>query len=163
MRWTGSGTRFAKKSLTTCGRGRHRSAQRKVLKNQTKLSRRRLLAHVSVIAATMAPVATIALGGLSPGNADLSGADPIFAVIAEHKAAIETWIALDDKAKSDEVLDYEGAVFKTLFTTVPTTVAGVAAWLQHLGSPEHSGRNSVDATIGHHYDVEIHGGRTRHP
>jgi hypothetical protein len=125
------------------------------VKNQTKLSRRRLLAHVSVIAATMAPVATIALGGLSPGNAALSGADPIFAVIAEHKAAIETWIALDDKAKSDEVLDYEGAVFKTLFTTVPTTVAGVAAWLQHLGSPEHFGRNSIVATIGQHYDVEF--------
>jgi hypothetical protein len=63
--------------------------------------------------------------------------------------------ALDDKAKSDEVLDYEGAVFKTLFTTVPTTVAGVAAWLQHLGSPEHSGRNSIVATIGQHYDVEF--------
>jgi hypothetical protein len=123
------------------------------VKNQTKLSRRRLLAHVSVIAATMAPVATIALGGLSSGNTALSGADPIFAVIAEHKAAVETWIAPDDKAKSDEALDYEGAVFKTLFTTVPTTVAGVAAWLQHLGSPEHSGRDSIGATIGPHYDV----------
>src|SRR5713226_750624 len=105
MRWTGSGTRFAKKTLTTRRRGRHRSAQRKVVNNQTKLSRRRLLAHVSVIAAAMVPVATIALGGLSPGNAS---ADPIFAVIAEHKAAVEAWIALDDKAKNGEVLDYEG-------------------------------------------------------
>src|SRR5258708_37936639 len=154
MRWTGSGTRFAKKSLTTCRRGRHRSAQRKVVKNQTKLSRRRLLAHVSVIAATMAPVARIALGGLSPGNAALSGADPIFAVIAEHKAAIETWIALDDKAKSDDVLDYEGAVFKTLFTTVPTTVAGVAAWLPHLGSPGHFGWDRIARPIGQNHHVE---------
>src|SRR5258708_25424135 len=147
MRWTGSGTRFAKKSLTTCRRGRHGTAQRKVVKTQTKLSRRRFLAHVSVIAATMAPVATIALGGLSPGNAALSGADPIFAVIAEHKAAIETWIALDDKAKSDEVLDYEGAVFKTLFTTVPTTVAAVAALFEPPGTPEDFRENNIVPTI----------------
>jgi len=125
------------------------------VKDQTKLSRRRLLAHISVIAATMAPVATIALGGLSPGNAALSSADPIFAVIAEHKAAVEACIALDDEAKSEEALDYEGAIFKTLFTTVPTTVTGVAAWLQHLGSPEHSGRESIVATVGQHYDVEF--------
>ena len=125
------------------------------MNNQTKLSRKRLLAHVSVIAAAMVPVATIALGGLSPGNAALSSADPIFAVITEHKAAVEAWTALDDKAKNDEALDYEGAVFKTLFTTVPTTVAGVAAWLQHFGSPEDSGRDSIVATIGQHYDVEF--------
>jgi len=125
------------------------------VKNQTKLSRRRLLAHVSVIAATMAPVATIALGGLPAGDAALASADPIFAVIAEHKAAVETCIAPDDEAKSEEALDYEGAVFKTLFTTVPTTVAGVTAWLQHLASPEHPGGDSVVATIGHYYDVEF--------
>ncbi len=125
------------------------------MENQTNLSRGRLLAHVSVIAATMAPVATIALGGLPAGNAALFGADPIFAVIVEHKAAVEACIALDDEAKSEEALDYEGAVFKTLFTTVPTTVAGVAAWLQHLGSPEHYGRDSIGATIGQNYDVEF--------
>src|SRR5258708_16174087 len=109
MRWTGSGTRFAKKSLTTCRRGRHRSAQRKVVKNQTKLSRRRLLAHISVIAATMAPVATIALGGLSPGNAALSSADPIFAVLPDPKPAVAARIALYDKPKSAQALEYEGA------------------------------------------------------
>jgi len=125
------------------------------VENQTNLSRGRLLAHVSVIAATMAPVATIALGGLPAGNAALFGADPIFAVIVEHKAAVEACIALDDEAKSEEALDYEGAIFKTLFTTVPTTVTGVAAWLQHLGSPEHSGRESIVATVGQHYDVEF--------
>jgi hypothetical protein len=27
--------------------------------------------------------------------------------------------------------------------------------LQHLGSPEHSGRNSIVAKIGQHYDVEF--------
>jgi hypothetical protein len=125
------------------------------VKNQIKLSRRRLLAHVSVVAAAMAPVATVALGGLPAGDATLANADPIFAVIAEHKAAVEECIGLDDQAKSEEALDYEGAVFKTLFTTVPTTVAGVAAWLQHFGSPEHSGRNSIVAMIGQHYDVEF--------
>jgi hypothetical protein len=125
------------------------------VKNQTKLSRRRLLAHVSVVAATMGPVATIALGGLPAGDAALAGAEPIFAVIAEHKVAVEACIALDDEAKSEEALDYEGAVFKTLFSTVPTTVTGVAAWLQHLGSPEHSERDSSVAMIGQHYDVEF--------
>jgi hypothetical protein len=125
------------------------------VKNQTKLSRRGLLAHVSVVAATMAPVATIALGGLPAGDAALSGADPIFAVIAEHKAAVEACIAPDAEAKSEEALDYEGAAFKTLFTTVPTTVAGVAAWLQHLASSGHPGGHSIVATIGQYYDVEF--------
>ena len=73
------------------------------MKDQTKLSRRRLLAHVSVVAAAMAPVATIALGGLTAGDAALANADPIFAAIAEHKAAVETCIAPDDEAKSEKL------------------------------------------------------------
>jgi hypothetical protein len=117
--------------------------------------------HVSVIAAAMVPLATIALGDLPASDIPLSGPDPIFAVIAEHKAAVEACIALDDEAESKVPLDYEGPVFRILFTTAPTTVAGVAAWLQHLASPEHPGGHSIVATTGEHYDAEFQGVVTR--
>jgi hypothetical protein len=132
----------------------------KFVKSPTKLSRKRLLTHVSVIAAAMAPLATIALGDLPASHIPLSGPDPIFAVIAEHKAAVEACIALDG-AESKVPLNHERAVFKILFTTAPTTVAGVAAWLQHLASPEHPGGHSIVATSGEHYDAEFQGVVTR--
>jgi hypothetical protein len=108
-------------------------------------------------AAAMAPLATIALGDLPASEIPC----PIFAVIAEHKAAVEACIALDDEAESKVPLDYEGAVFRILFTTAPTTVAGVAGWLQHLASPEHPGGHGIVATTGQHYDAEFQGVVTR--
>jgi hypothetical protein len=109
------------------------------VKSPTKLSRKRLLAHVSVIAAAMAPLATIALGDLPASDIPLSGPDPIFAVIAEHKAAVEACIALDDGAESKGPPEYEGAVFRILFTTAPTTVV-----LSGLCRPRKSVRGRIE-------------------
>jgi hypothetical protein len=40
-------------------------------------------------------------------------------------------------------------------------VAGVAAWLRHLASPEHPAGHTIVATTGEHYDAEFQGVVTR--
>jgi hypothetical protein len=59
--------------------------------------------------------------------------DPIFAVIAEHRAAVEAHMrALYDE---DRPLDTDDALWEVL-TTQPTTLPGVAALLHHVGQLE---------------------------
>jgi hypothetical protein len=97
------------------------------------------------MAAVMAPAATTPLGRL-PAD------DPIFAVIAEHKAAINAWVSINDDEASGKALEHERDVFHRLFRTVPTTTAGVAAWLTYLASPEHPGGDSILVTIREYGD-----------
>jgi hypothetical protein len=78
--------------------------------------------------------------------------DPIFTVIAEHKAAIDAWVDGAD----DDALDRQEERFDRLFTVAPTTVAGVAAWLTHLAEPEHAGGKPIVASIGEYYDAAFH-------
>lgn len=80
--------------------------------------------------------------------------DPIFAVIAEHKAATDAWV--DGSDDDDKALDRQEERFDRLFTVTPTTVAGVAAWLTHLAEPEHPGGKSIVASIGEYYDADFH-------
>ena len=108
-----------------------------------KTTRRSILAAVPAIAAVMVPASATAPSGLPAGAAD----DPIFAAIAEHKAAIEAWVSVEDDEASGEALDHERDVFERLFRTVPTTTAGVAALLTYLASPEHPGGESILVTI----------------
>ena len=84
--------------------------------------------------------------------------DPIFAVIAEHKAAIDAWVdgANDDDEANTKALDRQEETFDRLFMVAPTTVAGVAAWLTHLAEPEHPGGKSIVASIGEYYDTDFH-------
>jgi hypothetical protein len=84
--------------------------------------------------------------------------DPIFAVIAEHKAAIEAWAddVDDDDEANTKALDRQEETFDRLFMVAPTTVAGVAAWLTHLAEPEHPGGRSIVASIGEYYDTDFH-------
>jgi hypothetical protein len=84
--------------------------------------------------------------------------DPIFAVIAEHKAAIDAWVdgADDDDEANTKALDCQEETFDRLFMVAPTTVAGVAAWLTHLAEPEHPGGRSIVAGIGEYYDTDFH-------
>jgi hypothetical protein len=100
----------------------------------TKLSRRSALVGLSLAAAP----ATVA------SACALSEADPVFAVIAEHRAAQE---ALDAAGKVPEA-EYDEAIYDRadrraiaaelpLFTTAPTTIAGVAALLGYVGSDAH--------------------------
>ena len=84
--------------------------------------------------------------------------DPIFAVIAEHKAAIDAWVdgADDNDEANTKALDRQEETFDRLFMVAPTTVAGVAAWLTHLAAPEHPGGRSIVASIGEYYDTDFH-------
>jgi hypothetical protein len=83
--------------------------------------------------------------------------DPIFAVIADHKAAIGAWVdGADDDEASTKAFDRQEEAFDRLFTVAPTTVAGVAAWLTHVAEPEHPGGRSIIASIGEYYDTDFH-------
>jgi len=120
--------------------------------NTTKLSRRSALAGLSLAAATTvaagAVANTIAVLGVGP-------ADPIFSVIENYKRALvsrkialeATWdggnpafeglpsdapACLEAEDVHDEALDREWEAFDALFTTSPTTIAGVAALLELL-------------------------------
>jgi hypothetical protein len=71
--------------------------------------------------------------------------DPIFAVIAEHREAQEACAVayeandLDDDEDPNKLaaLEKAGAVELPLFTTLPTSVAGVVALLEYVHSPCH--------------------------
>jgi hypothetical protein len=83
-----------------------------------------------------------------------AGDDPIFVVIAEHKAAHAARVQAmrplfpngqdidPDNPEYAAAEDREEKALKALFTTAPTTAAGVATWLKHLGTREIEGKNS---------------------
>jgi hypothetical protein len=103
-----------------------------------RTSRRSLLASV--------PAAALAAGGiantLAIARAELPGVDPIFAVIAEHRAAnvaVASAFGREDREDDEDEIT-RGAQNRAsnaevaLFTTAPTTVAGAAALLAYLGA-----------------------------
>jgi hypothetical protein len=123
--------------------------------NTTILSRRAALTGLAGATAAGAVVsaaaATGALGGTYP---DLA-ADPIFAAIEEYKIAVAartaalraTWdgdnpalaglpkdapACIAAERVHDEAFDREWELFGALFTTTPTTIAGIAALLDEL-------------------------------
>jgi hypothetical protein len=101
-----------------------------------KASRRALLMGLAAAATPMTSALANALSE-SPG-----AADPIFAVIAEHRAAdvgvIAAYAREDRTSDDDEITDAaqerDGDALGDLFTTTPTTVAGAAALLEYLGT-----------------------------
>jgi hypothetical protein len=121
--------------------------------NSTILSRRAALARLSVAAGAVAlPAAASAVGGT---HHDAMAADPIFAAIEEYKIAVAersaalsaTWdgdnpalaglpkdapACIAAEHAHDEAFKREWDAFDALFTTTPTTVAGVAALLEQL-------------------------------
>jgi hypothetical protein len=101
-----------------------------MMKTDTNLSRRRLLARIPAVVATMAPAAASALSGLPTGD------DPIFAAIEEHKRLNMLFGASFDgsQEETDEAGDAETAAFWELFETEPTTVAGLIVLFEYLGS-----------------------------
>jgi hypothetical protein len=112
------------------------------MKTDATLSRRRLLASVPAMAAAAMPGAATALGGLHTSY------DPIFAVIAEYRAAVTARIAALDQwgeagepycgplyDASDAGCRHEHDVMAKLFETFPTTSAGAAALFERLAEP----------------------------
>jgi hypothetical protein len=109
----------------------------------TKLSRRSALAGLSVTAA--AGVAALPVGAAAIA---LAGADPIFALLAEHQATMKVYFAAAAisgnlsydspewkaaEAVTQSAIEREHAAIHALFTAQPTTLAGVAALLAHVG------------------------------
>jgi hypothetical protein len=113
--------------------------------NTTHTTRRAVLAGVPLAAATLTPAVAAALSGLATSGAD---PDPIFAAIAEHRAACRAWqeASRKDGAEgrynkvtedaSNGAMAHEGEVLTVLLACQPTTLAGVAALLEHLNQPE---------------------------
>jgi hypothetical protein len=91
-----------------------------------------------------APAAAVAMAG---GAAVASAVpDPIFAVIADYKAAgdaLDAAIRRDNAAAEEEAFDAERDAFGELFETMPTTIGGVAALLVVLGTSRFGDRMSV--------------------
>jgi hypothetical protein len=88
------------------------------------------MAGLSAAAALMPPDAASALDGQV-------AEDPIFAILAAYKGALAERIAYLDsdhieEAHAADLSDREFEAFHKLFTTAPTTVAGLAALIEQL-------------------------------
>jgi hypothetical protein len=110
-------------------------------------SRRALLMGLAVAATPMAPALANALSQPAP-----AAADPIFDVISRHWDAQETLDAacrandLDMEEDPPKQAAYDRAIAAELplFTTAPTTIAGVAALLKYMGSDVHPSLQDED-------------------
>jgi hypothetical protein len=98
----------------------------------TTTTRRAVLAAAPAVAA-----GTLAAGAVAVAVTRATEVDPIFAVIRAHQADLEAMVHACDSGRGDE------ADFVTpdrwllqVLTTQPTTIAGVAALLAHVGQPE---------------------------
>jgi hypothetical protein len=116
----------------------------------TKASRGAILTAAPAAAAGVLLAGT-AVNTVAIGMAKAGEVDPIFAVIAEHQAALEAYLAASaiDAALVDRTPEWIAAravtepamarrliAEKAVFTTDPTTLAGVAALLEHVAQPE---------------------------
>lgn len=105
-------------------------------------SRRRFLAVLSAGAASAVAPAALA-APLMPVTA--SEVDPIFAVIAEHRAVFRAWmdaLQAEDRAAESAGIRGEDAAIRIVLTAQPTTIEGVAALLHHVGQHECLGMDS---------------------
>jgi hypothetical protein len=117
-------------------------------------SRRALRMWLAAAATPMAPALATAMGGLPTSPA--TDPDPIFAVIAEHRAHMRAWAdasEAEDMAETDEeakaaneaicaASDAFEISIGLVLSVQPTTVAGVAALLEHVGQEEFFGMSS---------------------
>jgi hypothetical protein len=118
------------------------------MKTDTNLSRRRLLASVPAVAAAGVPSVATALGGLAAG----ATIDPIFGLIAAQRETMRALSAAfrkqsdmeeadsdegwnEGKVDVDDAHDRDCDALVVVLTTQPTTLAGVAALLEHCGLP----------------------------
>jgi hypothetical protein len=126
------------------------------MKTDINLTRRRLLARIPAVAAVGVPSVATALGGLPTGD------DPIFAVIAEYRAAVAARMAALDRWNeagephsgplydaSEAGCDHEHDVMAKFFETFPTTSAGAAALFERLAEQLYPGEGG-DFTVLEH-------------
>jgi hypothetical protein len=103
----------------------------------------------------------VGLAGAVALPAGAAEVDPIFAVIAEHRAAIEAWCQACNGAADapDAAKDRENDAHWAVLTMQPTTLAGVAALLDHVGHGQFLGTIEDDdgetvLSINIHQDEE---------
>jgi hypothetical protein len=116
----------------------------------------------AALAAPLAPVTETVPSSLLPAAAAASEVDPIFAVIAEHRAAQEAVTAAFDRedreAGEDEVIwaaqDRQMDAQFELFTIAPTTLAGVASLLAYLGTDAGDNPNETVWEYAHGFGDE---------
>jgi hypothetical protein len=119
--------------------------------NTTSPSRRAVLAGISVAAVPIVAAVEKSVAGID--------ADPIFAVLAEHRAAMKA--CLSASAISGNLVDHtpkweaawpvtqaaikrEHAALLAVLTSQPTTFAGAAALLDHVGQDQFLGEAEED-------------------
>jgi hypothetical protein len=76
--------------------------------------------------------------------------DPLFQAIEQHRAAVERVEALPDDARDaalDEPCEDERTAYAPLFTTAPTTAAGVAALFEHLAERDQLVRARIQSAV----------------
>jgi hypothetical protein len=102
-------------------------------------TRRALLAGAPAAAAAALAGGAVA-NAVAISTAKATGADPIFAAIAEHRSAIDAYHdACHNHAPEDEtseLADVETDALADLLDCRPTTLAGIAALLEHLAQPQ---------------------------
>jgi hypothetical protein len=119
------------------------------MSTRTNTTRRSLLAGLPAAAAMVAPAAPTVLGELPAQPAH----DPIHDLIVEYKTLSGAAAAIEDDDEREgqwqAIQDDWWEVVRAIFTTVPTTIAGIAAWLQHIGRHDESFGISLLAHVGH--------------
>jgi hypothetical protein len=107
--------------------------------NTTSPSRRTVLAGISVAVVPVAAAVDKSLGGVALTD------DPIFALIQAHQADM---LAMVHACESSEKFDLSipDRWLPQVLTTQPTTMAGVAALLAHVGQPENLVENLDEET-----------------
>jgi hypothetical protein len=99
--------------------------------NTTSPSRRAVLAGISVAAVPVAAAVDKSLGGVALTD------DPIFALIEAHQADMLAMVHACESGRSEEFdFSIPDRWLPQVLATQPTTMAGVAALLAHVGQPE---------------------------
>jgi hypothetical protein len=135
--------------------------------NTTSPSRRTVLAGISIAAAPVAVAVEKSVATIVPGN------DPIFAVLAEHRAATRTYLRASEISGSleDETPEWNAAWTETqaavkrehaalyeVLTTAPTTLAGAVAVLDHVGQDNFLGEAGDEDYGESLLSCQVHGG-----
>src|SRR5260370_21130494 len=118
-------------------------------RTDTTLTSRAAMAGHQAAAALIPPEAASASSG-----PETTAEDPIFPIIAAYKQAVAERMAFLEEARDDdprklEMIDREFEAFDKLFTTTPTTVAGVAALIDQLAITPYNdeGHNCAQSVI----------------
>jgi len=103
----------------------------------SKPTRRDLLASLPAAAAVMTSVAETAISDVPAKPAGQSSADPIFAAIEAHRQAKADYVAKlhTEHSDCDDAYAREREAYELFWDTTPATVAGMAALFRYLQEP----------------------------